>query len=271
MAESNLTVERNGREVMSRSWNLIKPDSNWRVMEEVIRLSASCEGGGVRWKSKRDSKAETMIAACRKAIENAPVVENLYSIGGDQLGISSIDLRIDDPSKLGEYEKTKLDGLIASGIKHTVLSTGGYRFSFPADQEGITKYMEYSGLSKNMWAGSTIDPWEFNQNRFDLWARDKIEKKEEGLVISPGMTIALTNGSSYKVEGEKITTVRIIDKIPKMRSAYVCVGIKGDGSETSVFNARISNKDAVLAPKNEASSQLYPSSDDVVAMPIMKH
>lgn len=227
IADSNLTVERNGREVMSRSWNLVTPRDDWRVMQEVVKLSASCEGGMLRYKGRSDTRAETLIAACRKAIETAPKVRNLFDLGG-QVSQTSIGMRV-LKEKLGSYGEKQVQKLIDSGIAHKDRGDE-LLFEFPATAEGLAQMEDYAYLA-TMWCSGTSGSWDFDSDRFERWAEPLREKKAEPAKIERGDILVLKDGISFKFDEGKACKIKVIELTSKKNVFYGC-GIVEGGIET---------------------------------------
>ncbi len=214
---------------MVRSWNLVRPDQEWRVMQDVVTMSASCESGCLKYKGNH-AKAETFIAACRKAIETAPYVESLSNIGDYQIFQSQLQLPLnrDDLTKRGDYYVKQLDKLLATEVKRQERYTDTIVFDFPSTPEGIHSYLEYSSLG-GMWCWGTSGEREFDQKRFDRWAeprRKQIPKKPK---IVPGAIIEIS--STYKIDGESFSRFEIVEGGRKVSAR----GLRDDGTKTAIY------------------------------------
>lgn len=214
---------------MVRSWNLVRPDEEWRVMQDVVAMSASCESGCLQYKGSR-TKAETFIAACRRAIETAPYVESLFNIGDYQIFQSHLQLPInrDDLAKRGDYYIKQLDKLLATDIKRQERYADTIVFDFPSTPEGIHSYLEYSSLG-GMWCWGASGEREFDQKSFDRWAeprRKQIPKKSK---IEPGAIIDIS--VTYNIAGESFNRFEIVEGGRKVRGR----GVRDDGSKTDAY------------------------------------
>ena len=148
IADSNLWEPASrGRERMVRSWNLVVPDEDWRVMQHVVHLSASCEGGMLKYKG-RTVGADTLIRARRKAVKSAVEVESFSEYVPGHPSFSSLEIYLSDKrkEKLGDVELSRIERLIEEGTVTTRREFDGTVFSWPSTREGIASFIE------NKWA-----------------------------------------------------------------------------------------------------------------------
>lgn len=66
-AESNVRNERGG---LCPEWGVVAIGSRWEVITEIVHMSASCEGGMLKFRG-RDIKPEGYIGLWRRAIDDA--------------------------------------------------------------------------------------------------------------------------------------------------------------------------------------------------------
>jgi len=169
VADSNWYVERNNRQVMDRTWHLMKLGEMWQVMGSVVKYSFACESGSLKMKGK-DVGADSLIRACRKELNRAVSVDNLadsrYGWGSEPL-TSNISFYmknsdIEKRSKDSNYEKELLDELFKGNIDK---DKEGVEFIFKADKEGISEYLKYSNLHQSIvhYCRCGSEPWELKR------------------------------------------------------------------------------------------------------------
>lgn len=69
------------REVRCRSWCTLAIGAGWEVMRDVVRFSASCEGGGMRFNGHSSTMPETYIRRWRDVTANAVPFESAGLLG----------------------------------------------------------------------------------------------------------------------------------------------------------------------------------------------
>jgi len=71
------------REVASRDWCALAYGRHYEVVEEAVKFSAICEGGGMRHSGQRKTLPETYIRHVRAALANAVPFDELGGLGLD--------------------------------------------------------------------------------------------------------------------------------------------------------------------------------------------
>jgi hypothetical protein len=228
VADSNVYVdggEHNNQ--MSRSWSLLKPEEEWRVMQSVVQISASCEGGMLKWKGK-DAKAETFIAACRKAVESAPYVTDLRQLGERQIGQHCLELPI-SVKDLDSYGKERYEELLLTDIPHKEKYGDTMVFEFSPDAKGLAEYTEWSSLGgRNCW-GTSPGVWEFDAQKFDNWAKPLRAPVYAKPKLEKGTIVDLSDGCKYTLGGESFDRFEIVSSSGANCGAK---GIRADGTRT---------------------------------------
>lgn len=69
------------REVASRDWCALAYGRHYEVVEEAVKFSAVCEGGGMRLSGQRGTSPETYIRHVRAALSHAVPFDELGGLG----------------------------------------------------------------------------------------------------------------------------------------------------------------------------------------------
>lgn len=107
--QSNV-IDRNNR--VARDWSAVGVGMQWQVMQQVVQLAASCEGGCLRWLG-RDTKAETYIGAQRRVVSNATLFSDQYVLPRSLT--ARLCLHMSTIEEMNSYSRERLDTL--AGIR----------------------------------------------------------------------------------------------------------------------------------------------------------
>ena len=152
VADSNLRDD-HGR--MARSWNLIRPGLDWEVMMRLVEYAANCESGMLRYRG-RQARAETLIRAARKAVEEAPTVAR-FDAPGAPMTVHSFGVFQDKETRPEIYQR-EIEAAEEAGVLERCSASGRDYLVFPGSPEGLAAYLELEGLATGKFAAYNWRP-----------------------------------------------------------------------------------------------------------------